>query len=110
MIEDTINKIEARIQTADAIKDERKEELLQLVATLKAEVVTLAKTHDEEAQSIARFAEISTHEATREQQNPQLLKFSLSGLTASVEDFEKSHPTLTHVANAISRALANLGI
>lgn len=110
MIEDTIGKIEARIQAAEAIKDDRKQELLQLIATLKSEVVTLAKTHDEEAQSIARFTEMSAHEATRGQQNPQLLQLSLSGLTASVEDFEKSHPKLTHVANAISRALANLGI
>lgn len=110
MIEDTIGKIEARIQAADAIKDDRKQELLQLITTLKSEVVTLAQTHNEEAQSIARFAEISTHEATRDQQNPQLLKFSLSGLTTSVEEFEKSHPQLTHAVNAISRALANLGI
>ena len=110
MIEDTIKKIEARIQTADAIKDERKQELLQLVATLKSEVVTLAQTHDEEAQSIARFAEISAHEATRASQNPRLLKLSLAGLASSVEDFEQSHPRLTHVANAISRTLANWGI
>lgn len=110
MIEDTLKKIETRIQTADTINADRKEELLQLVATLKAEVVSLAQTHDEAAQSIAHFAEISTHEATRDQQNPQLLEFSLSGLSASVEDFEQSHPKLTHAASAISRALANLGI
>lgn len=110
MIEDTIGKIEARIQAADTIKDDRRQELLQLVATLKSEVVALAQTHGEDAQSIARFAEMSAHEATRETKNPRLLNLSLTGLNSSVEDFEESHPKLTAAANAISRTLANWGI
>src|SRR6266478_2837252 len=110
MIEDTLGKIEAKIQSADSIKDERKGELLQLLSTLKSEVVELSKTHQEQAQSIAGFAEVSAHEATREQQNPELLKLSLDGLSSSVGELEKSHPKLTQIVNAISNALANLGI
>jgi len=49
MIEDTIGKIEARIQSADAIKDDRKQELLELLGTLKAEVAKLSETHTEQA-------------------------------------------------------------
>ena len=45
MIEETVGKIEARIQTSDAINEERKRELLQLMATLKSEVAELSKTH-----------------------------------------------------------------
>src|SRR5712671_6733665 len=74
MIEDTIGKIESRIEGADAIKEERRQELLQLLGTLKAEVAALSKTHGEEAQSIAGFTQVSTHEATRTEQNPELLK------------------------------------
>lgn len=110
MIEETVRKIECRIQGSESIKEERREELLQLLATLKSEVAELSKTHDEHAQSIARFTEISAHEATREQQNPRLLRLSLEGLTSSVEGFEKSHPKLVQVVNAISNALLNLGI
>jgi hypothetical protein len=109
MIEETIGKIEARIN-AGAISPERKEELLHLLGTLKSEMAALAKTHGEEAQSIASFAEVSTHEATRAQQNPQLLKLSLEGLSQSVEGFEKSHPRLVQIVNAISNTLSNLGI
>ena len=65
MIEDTISKIEAKIQNAEAIKEERRRELLQLLGTLKSEVAELSKTHGEQAQSIAGFAELSTHEACR---------------------------------------------
>lgn len=110
MIEDTLQKIEARIQGADSISDEKRTELRQLLATLKSEIGELSKTHAEQAQSIAGFTEVSTHEATREQQNPQLLKLSLTGLASSVEELEHSHPRLVQIVNAISQTLSNLGI
>ena len=110
MIEDTIGKIEARIKSGESISPERKEELLKLLGTLKSEMATLSDTHDEQAQSIAAFAEVSAHEATRAQQNPQLLKLSLEGLGQSVEGFEKSHPRLVQIVNSISNTLSNLGI
>jgi hypothetical protein len=110
MIEDTVSKIEAKIQGADAIKDERKRELLQLLGTLKSEIAGLSKTHGEQAESIAAFTELSTHEATRAEQNPELLELSLKGLSSSVEGFEKSHPRLVQIVNAISNTLSNLGI
>jgi hypothetical protein len=110
MIEDTIGKIEARIRAGESINPERREELLQLLATLKSEMTALSQTHGEEAQSIASFAEVSAQEATRTQQNPQLLKLSLEGLSQSVEGFEKSHPRLVQIVNSISNTLSNLGI
>ncbi len=110
MIEDTIEKIEARIQGAETIKEERRRELLELLGTLKAEVASLSKTHGEQAQSIAGFTDVSTHEATRTEQNPQLLKLSLEGLSSSGTGFEGSHPRLVQIVNTISNTLANLGI
>ena len=110
MIDDTLSKIEARIRSSDSIKDERKQELLQLLGTLKSEVSNLSKTHEEHAESIAGFTEASTREATRSQQNPELLDLSLKGLSSSVEGFEKSHPRLVQIVNAISQTLSYLGI
>ncbi len=110
MIEDTIGKIEARIESAEAIKEERRRELLQLLGTLKTEVAELSKTHGEQAQRIAVFTEVSTHEATRAEQDPELLKLSLEGLGSSVRGFEESHPRLVQIVNAISSTLSNLGI
>src|ERR1035441_4008167 len=97
MIEDTIGKIETRIQGTEAMKEERRRELLQLLGTLKSEVAELSKTHEEQAQSIAGFTEVSTHEATRTEQNPELLKLSLEGLGSSVQGFEESHPRLVQI-------------
>jgi hypothetical protein len=110
MNEKTIGEIEARIRGADSINDNRKRELLQLLGTLKAEVGSLEKTHDEQARSIAGFAQLSAHEATRAKQNPQLLELSIRGLRSSVEGFEKSHPHLVAIVNTISNTLSNLGI
>ncbi len=110
MIEETIGKIEAKIASAETLKDERHRELLQLLQTLKTEVAELSKTHGEQAQSIAGFAQVSTHEATRIEQNPQLLRLSLEGLSSSVAELEKSHPKLVQLVNAISQTLSNLGI
>jgi archaellum component FlaC len=110
MIEDTLAKIEARIHGADSIKEDKRQELEQLLTKLKSEVAALSKTHSEQAESIAGFTEVSAHEATREQKNPQLLKLSLAGLTSSVEEFESSHPRLVQIVNSISNTLANLGI
>jgi Domain of unknown function (DUF4404) len=110
MIEDTIGKIEARIQGTEAVKEERRQELMQLLGTLKSEVAELSKTHVEQAQSIAGFTELSAHEATRTEPNPELLKLSLQGLGSSAREFEQSHPRLVQIVNAISSTLSNLGI
>jgi len=110
MIEKTIGEIEAKIRDADAVSDERKQELLQLLGTLKSEISTLEKTDDERARRIAGFAEASAHEATRSDQNPQLLDRSLQNFRSSVRGFEQSHPKLVQIVNSISAALSNFGI
>ena len=110
MIQETISKIEAQIRQSDAVQPQSKAELLSLLATLKAEMAEIARTHGEQAQSIAGFTAVSTHEATREEPNPQLLKLSLEGLSSSVQGFEESHPRLVQIVNAISTTLSNLGI
>ncbi|HOX57944.1 MAG TPA: DUF4404 family protein [Candidatus Paceibacterota bacterium] len=110
MIENTIGKIEERIRSVEAVKEERRQELLELLGTLKSEVAELSKTHEEQAQSIARFTDVSAHEATRAKQNPESLKLSLQGLGSAVRELEESHPRLVQIVNSISGTLSNLGI
>lgn len=110
MIEETVKRIEARIQGAEAIPAERRAELLQLLSTLKSEVAALLPAHAEEAGSIAGFTDVSTREATRSTPDPKLLKLSLEGLSESAKGFEASHPRLMEAVGKLSQALANLGI
>src|SRR4051812_30185822 len=110
MIEDTVSRIEKQIEGSGSIQGDRKDELLRLLGTLKSEIATLSRTHGEQAESIAGFTQLSAHEATRAQKNPESLKHSLAGLASSVDGFEKSHPRLVQIVNALSQTLANLGI
>lgn len=109
-IRETIENMEKRIEKADSIKHEDKEELLNLLSTLEAEVVSLSKTHPEQAESITGFTRVSTHEATREEKNPQLVKLSVNGLTSSVEGFENSHEELVRIVNRLAVMLSSVGI
>ena len=77
MIRDTIGKIEESLLQADTIKSESKAELMALLGTLRAEVNELSRTDADNAHSIAGFTAVSTHEATREEKNPQLFELSL---------------------------------
>ena len=110
MIEETIRQIERRIQGIPALSDEKKRELSELVSTLKSEVMSLARTHTDHAESIVRFADLSTHEAARKDGRPELQNLSRRGLSASVEGFETTHPRLVEAVNSICLMLSNLGI
>jgi hypothetical protein len=110
MIQDTLTKIEAQIEGTDSIKGDRKAELLTLLTTLKTEINQLSQTDQDQAQTITGFAQVSAHEAIRDEKNPQLLKLSLDGLSASVEGFEQSHPKLVDIVNRICTTLSNLGV
>jgi len=109
-MKDTISKIEERIRSAGTLKDENRAELLDLLGQLKSQIGDLSKTNQEQAQSIAGFAQVSAHEATREEKNPKSLKHSILGLESSVHDLEQSHPQLVGVVNRIATMLANMGI
>jgi hypothetical protein len=110
MMQDTISKIEGRIQGSRAIDDNHRAELLGLLGELRQEIGQLSKTHREQAESITSFADVSAHEATRTTRNPESLRHSIGGLESSVGEFEKTHPQLVGVVNRIASALANMGI
>ncbi len=110
MIPDRIDKIEAALAQATTLPTATRAELLALLAELRREVEPLTATHDEDAQSIARFADASVREATRHARKPEQTEAALRGLTASVEGFEASHPRLAEIVNRIAVTLSNLGI
>jgi Mg2+ and Co2+ transporter CorA len=110
MIKDTLDKIEQRLVKSAAMKPENKDAIRELLGELREEISELAETRGEQADSIAGFVESSTREATREEQDPELLDLSLKGLQQSIREFEVSHPRLTGVVNRIFTALSDMGI
>jgi hypothetical protein len=109
MIRDTISKIEARLQSANACSADARAELLQLLGELKREIGTV---DEEQARTIAGHTEHLTAQAIGEEseRNPESLKRGLQELGESVEGFETSHPKLVAVVNRIATTLANIGI
>ena len=110
MIQNTIEKIEEKIRIYDSLNEENRTELLKLLETLKTDISEFSENQQENAESLAGFISASTHEATRVQKNPTLLKHAIEGLSASVEGFEVSHPKLVENVNSIASMLANMGI
>ena len=110
MIENRIEAIQSTIESAPNIPEDRKAELLQLVAELKSEVRRLAETHHEQASSITRFADASAHEASRSEKNLQLADTALKGLHLSIQGLEESHPMMVRIVNRFATTLSNMGI
>jgi hypothetical protein len=91
--------------------DEKKnEELQKQLSALQAELGELARTDADGAKTVAGFAELSAHEATRPKPNRELLGLSLSGLQKSVQKFEATHPRLVEVVGSLSAMLSNVGL
>jgi Mg2+ and Co2+ transporter CorA len=110
MAKETINKICDQIKQLDTLDETKKNEMLELMGKLEKEVGSLSESKVEEAQTIANFAQSSTHEAIKKEKNPELQEISIKGLSSSVEDFEVSHPELVKVVNRIIIMLSNIGI
>ncbi len=92
------------------VDDKRKAELEQHLAILQAELDALARTDADRAKTIAGFAELSAHEATRPAPHPELLALSVTGLRKSVQQFEKTHPRLVEIVGSLSAMLSNVGV
>jgi hypothetical protein len=110
MIDKTISEIETKVRSAASVGEDKKQELLDLLGRLKTEIHRLEKTHSEEADTIAGFTQLSTHEATRQNKNPSTLEHSVAGLRSSVEEFEQTHPKLAQIVDNLSKTLSNWGI
>src|SRR5262245_37676915 len=107
---DSLAQLEVRIHESQGLNPQQKAELLRLISDLKREIAALSTTHSEHAHSIARFTDLSAHEATRQHKNQDLLRLAMEGLSTSVAEFEASHPTLVDTVNKISSLLSNIGI
>jgi hypothetical protein len=110
MLEETIARIEARLKNAPNLPPESRAELLTLLTQLKGELEALSRTDADHARSVAAFAELAAHEATREEPKPRLFHLSAAGLLSSVQGLELSHPKLTALVNSLCQVLSNTGI
>src|SRR5437899_10962140 len=109
MTDERIQKIKSAVEAADHIPPEKKAELLAVLAKLKPAIAKVAQTHQEDAQSITEFIEVSAHEVAKKK-HPEGLEGVLGKLRKSVEKFEASHPDLTAFVAEYSALLSSYGI
>ena len=110
MIQDHLDRIEARLKHSETVREADKADLLALLKILREEITELSRTHYEQAESITGFAGLSTQEAMRSEKSPPLLSLSIRGLASSVQGFETTHPRLVEIVNRFCTMLSNLGI
>ena len=110
MSAERIERAKSAVEAADHIPAAKKTELLGMLAKLKAAIARIGQTYEEDAQSIARMVEASTHEATRKNKRPELLKTVLRGLKQSVRHFESSHPDVVASVTQYSGFLSEMGL
>ncbi len=110
MISERLDRLEATLRNNTGIPESTRQELLELLAGLKAVVVPLADTHGESAQAIAGSAEAAVQAAVSHESGPVQTAQAVEGLAASVREFEVTHPRLVEIVDQLALTLSNMGI
>src|SRR5437879_4794737 len=97
MIQDRIAKIEATLSNSPNIPAETRQELLALLAELKAEVTPLAATHEAEAESITQLTGDAVHQATLGEHPSEETAQALEWRASAVSDLEASQPRFVQI-------------
>jgi hypothetical protein len=113
MIEDTIRRIQRRIESAQSISPQARDEILGLIEELKQEAGELPRdTPADRVQSALSLAEISAHEssrADRDRESP-LKEQAFGALQTSIQELEASHPRIAEMIARIANVLSRMGI
>ena len=110
MISERLAKLEAMLRDSVSIAEVTRQELLDLVAGLKAEVAPLEASHGESAHEIAGNAETAVRASVSREAEPEQAAQAVQGLAASVREFEATHPRLVEIVDQLALTLSNLGI
>ena len=110
MLSERFAKLETTLRDNASIPEATRQELLELVAGLKAEMVPLVDTHGDLAHEIAGSAEAAVHAVVRRGEEPEQAAQAVEGLAASVREFEATHPKLVEIVDRLALTLSNMGI
>ncbi len=108
MMSERLAKIESALREATNIPEATRNELLNLVAGLKAELLPLSDTHSEPAQEILGNTEAAVRASAARWGDGAAE--AAEGLSASVREFEATHPRLVEIVDQLASTLSNLGI
>lgn len=105
-----IEAIEKKIRATSQIDGKIKEDLLDLMRSLKTELSSLKELHPETAHHIAAQTGVSTDKVLASPEKPEEVQESIDRLQGTVTEFEASHPKLVQVVNRLCMMLSDIGI
>ena len=109
----SLNKIEAiekKIESTSQIDAKIKEDLLDLMRSLKTELNESKDIHPDTAHNIADKTQASAEKIISSDNEQNELQESIDGLQEAVGEFEASHPKLVQVVNRLCIMLSDIGI
>jgi len=105
-----IEAIEKKIEATSQIDAKIKENLLDLMRSLKTELADLKEIHPATAHNIADKTQVSTEQVLASNSKQDELQNNIDGLQVTVEEFEVSHPKLVQIVNRLCMMLSDIGI
>ena len=105
-----IEAIEKKIEATSQIDAKIKENLLDLMRSLKTELADLKEIHPTTAHNIADKTQVSTEQVLASNSKQNELQNNIDGLQVTVEEFEVSHPKLVQIVNRLCIMLSDIGI
>ena len=105
-----IEELEKRIESTSQIDAKIKEDLLDLMRSLKTELTDLKKAHPDTAHAIADKTKLSTEKVLCSENKQSELQEHIDGLQETVGEFEVSHPKLVQTVNRFCMMLSDIGI
>lgn len=105
-----IEAIEKKIEATSQIDAKIKEDLLDLMRSLKTELTDLKEVNPNGAHNIADKTQVSAEKVLTSDNKQNELQKDIDGLQETVEEFEVSHPKLVQVVNRICMMLSDIGI
>ena len=105
-----IEALETKIKSTSQIDDAIRNDLLDLMRSLKTELADLKEVHPDTAHNIADKTRVSTEQILSSSNKQGELQENIDGLQVTVEEFEVSHPKLVQVINRLCMMLSDIGI
>jgi len=105
-----IEAIEKKIESTSQIDAKIKEDLLDLMRSLKTELTDLKEVNPNGAHNIADKTQVPAEKVLNPENKKNELQKDIDGLQETVEEFEVSHPKLVQVVNRICMMLSDIGI
>lgn len=105
-----IEELEKKIESASQIDAKIKEDLLDLMRSLKTELADLKEIHPKTAHVIADKTQVSAEKILISDNKQNELQEHIDGLQETVGEFEASHPKLVQIVNRLCMMLSDIGI